>query len=222
MFEFGFVDLQATLWASPLLQSGGPVIAILLVLSIVALTVILVKLWQLFPFGLGSERAINQVMSVWNAGDADAALERVRSGRLPVFRVLATAMGGITVGASEQHVREESLRVASEELESQFRYLRILEVIASLSPLLGLFGTVLGMIEAFQALESAGQQANPAVLSGGIWQALLTTAAGLAVAIPVAAVLSLFEGSIHRQRHQMEDALTRVVLSRAGGPVSAS
>ena len=198
---------------SPLFHSGGPVVLILLVLSLVALTVILVKLWQLFPYGLGSERAIDMVLAAWSSGDQKGALQQVSGSRRPVFRVLAAAMGGLSTGASEARVREESLRVASEELEGQFRYLRILEVIASLSPLLGLFGTVLGMIEAFQALETAGQQANPAVLSGGIWQALLTTAAGLAVAIPVAAVLSLFEGSIHRQRHQMEDALTRVVLS---------
>jgi len=188
-------------------------VLILLVLSLIALTVIFVKLWQLFPYGLGSERAIDAVLTAWSSGDQKAALQQVSGSRRPVFRVLAAAMGGLSTGASEVRVREEALRVASEELEVQFRYLRILEVIASLSPLLGLFGTVLGMIEAFQALETAGQQANPAVLSGGIWQALLTTAAGLAVAIPVAAVLSLFEGSIHRQRHQMEDALTRVVLS---------
>lgn len=198
---------------SPLLHSGGPVVLILLVLSLIALTVIFVKLWQLFPYGLGSERAIDAVLTAWSSGDQKAAFQQVSGSRRPVFRVLAAAMGGLSTGASEVRVREEALRVASEELEVQFRYLRILEVIASLSPLLGLFGTVLGMIEAFQALETAGQQANPAVLSGGIWQALLTTAAGLAVAIPVAAVLSLFEGSIHRQRHQMEDALTRVVLS---------
>jgi biopolymer transport protein ExbB len=205
---------------SALVHNGGPVVVILLVLSIIALTVILVKLWQLFPFGLGSERATRKLLGAWEAGDRETVWQNARTNRQPIPRVLAAAMGGLLAGAPEAHVREESQRVAAEVLEAQFRYLRILEVIATLSPLLGLLGTVLGMIEAFQAMENAGRQVDPAVLSGGIWQALLTTAAGLAVAIPVAAVLSLFEGSIHRQRHQMEDALTRIILSthQIGGP----
>ena len=206
-------NLIIQLASSSLLRSGGPVVMILLVLSLVALTVILVKLWQLFPFGLGSERAIDTVLASWHSGDREAALQHVERSRQPVQRVLAAAMAGLLSGASEHYVREESTRVAAQVLEAQSRYLRILEVIAALSPLLGLFGTVLGMIEAFQAMESAGRQVDPAILSGGIWQALLTTAAGLAVAIPVAAVHSLFEGSIHRQHHHIEDALTRVVLS---------
>jgi biopolymer transport protein ExbB len=205
---------------SALVHSGGPVVVILLVLSIIALTVILVKLWQLFPFGLGSERATRKLLGAWEAGDRETVWQNARTNRQPIPRVLAAAMGGLLAGVPEAHVREESQRVAAEVLEAQFRYLRILEVIAALSPLLGLLGTVLGMIAAFQAMESAGRQVDPALLSGGIWQALLTTAAGLAVAIPVAAVLSLLEGSIHRQRHQMEDALTRIILGsdQIGGP----
>lgn len=204
--------LTALVFDSALLHSGGPVVMILLVLSLIAMTVILVKLWQLFPFGLGSQRVIEGVMADWQRGDAKSALQRVERSRQPLQRVLASALSGMLAGRTGSHVREESARVAASVLEEQFRYLRILEVIAALSPLLGLFGTVLGMIEAFQAMENAGPNVDPALLSGGIWQALLTTAAGLAVAIPVAAVLSLFEGAIHRQRHQMEDALTQVLL----------
>ncbi len=179
---------------SALVHSGGPVVVILLVLSIIALTVILVKLWQLFPFGLGSERATRKLLGAWEAGDRETVWQNARTNRQPIPRVLAAAMGGLLAGAPEVHVREESQRVAAEVLEAQFRYLRILEVIATLSPLLGLLGTVLGMIEAFQAMENAGRQVDPAVLSGGIWQALLTTAAGLAVAIPVAATRNRSSG----------------------------
>ena len=76
--------------------------------------------------------------------------------------------------------------------------------------MLGLFGTVLGMIKAFQRLEEAGSQVNPAILSGGIWEALLTTAAGLAVAIPAVAALNWLESKLDRLTHHMEDGLTRV------------
>ncbi|WP_078118701.1 MotA/TolQ/ExbB proton channel family protein [Thiosocius teredinicola] len=201
---------------STLLQSGGPVVVILLVMSIVATTVILVKLWQFLPFGIGSAAAVQRVLKAWQEGDRKLALEHARAGRQPVQRVLVAAIDAMLAGRHDAFVREEAERVAAELLERRIRYLRILEVIAALSPLLGLFGTVLGMIDAFQAMESAGRQVDPAVLSGGIWQALLTTAAGLAVAMPVAAVLSLFEGSVHRLRHQIEDALTRLVLSAHG------
>ncbi len=107
-------------------------------------------------------------------------------------------------------LREELVRVASRQLETLSGYLRALEVIATLSPLLGLLGTVLGMIQAFQELAIAGSQVDPALLSGGIWQALLTTALGLAVAIPVVLVHSWLERRVERCGHAMEDAVTRV------------
>jgi biopolymer transport protein ExbB len=110
----------------------------------------------------------------------------------------------------EATLREELVRVASRQLGVLSGYLRALEIIASLSPLLGLLGTVLGMIQAFQELSVAGSQVDPALLSGGIWQALLTTALGLAVAIPVVLAHSWLERRVERCAQAMEDAVTRV------------
>ncbi|MCY4259980.1 MAG: MotA/TolQ/ExbB proton channel family protein [Rhodobacteraceae bacterium] len=84
-------------------------------------------------------------------------------------------------------------------------HLRIFELIATIAPLLGLFGTVLGMIAAFQALQDSGSQADPAVLAGGIWEALLTTAAGMAVAIPATIALTCFEGIIEHLELDLEN-----------------
>jgi biopolymer transport protein ExbB len=89
--------------------------------------------------------------------------------------------------------------------------LRGLELASTIAPLLGLLGTVTGMIAAFQALQEAGSRADPALLAGGIWEALLTTAAGMAVAIPAQVALTWFDGVIDRQRHEMEDAATRIL-----------
>jgi biopolymer transport protein ExbB len=89
-------------------------------------------------------------------------------------------------------------------------------VIGTLSPLLGLFGTVLGMIEAFRRLEAAGSRVDPSILSGGIWGALLTTAVGLAVAIPTIAALNWLERRVERLAHDMDDAAARVFTSRIG------
>ena len=111
--------------------------------------------------------------------------------------------------------REETIRLASIELQHSRQYLRILEVIATLSPLLGLFGTVIGMIDAFQQLESAGSAVDPSILSGGIWVALLTTAAGLAVAIPSIILLNYLEGIAEKYKAEMEDSITRVFTASA-------
>ena len=77
---------------------------------------------------------------------------------------------------------------------------RFLDNVTQFSPLLGLLGTVIGMIEAFQALQGAGSQVDPSALAGGIWVALLTTAAGLAVTMPTGMALSWFEDRIDAER----------------------
>src|SRR3546814_15805260 len=96
---------------------------------------------------------------------------------------LVRALGRQRRDLPEAMVREEVMRCGNEALEGLRVQLGALEVIGSVSPLLGLFGTVLGMIEAFRQLAEAGSQVSPAILSAGIWEALLTTAVGLAVAI---------------------------------------
>jgi biopolymer transport protein ExbB len=78
--------------------------------------------------------------------------------------------------------------------------LNVLDIVSQLAPLLGLFGTVLGMIEAFQTLQDAGNAVDPSLLAGGIWVALMTTAAGLAVAMPTSLILTWFEARMNRER----------------------
>ena len=97
-----------------------------------------------------------------------------------------------------------------------------LELIATIAPLLGLLGTVLGMIAAFQALQAAGSRADPAILAGGIWEALLTTAAGMAVAIPASMALTWFESVVDRLRLEMEDFATRIFLRPVQGEDGAA
>jgi biopolymer transport protein ExbB len=102
------------------------------------------------------------------------------------------------------------LRVAKQCLARARAGLRPLELIATIAPLLGLLGTVLGMISAFQALQEAGARADPSMLAGGIWEALLTTAAGMAVAIPASVAATWFESITDRLRLEMEDIGTRI------------
>ena len=94
-------------------------------------------------------------------------------------------------------------------------------MIGNISPLLGLLGTVIGMIQAFQRLEEAGTQVDPALLSGGIWVALLTTAVGLIVALPAITALNLLEGKIDQVRLSMRDASARVIAALHARPSAA-
>ena len=193
-----------------LLQAGGPVVAILMALSVLALAITFLKLWQFATVKIASRQFIDEALAHWRAGRTGAALEALDRSPNPIARVLAVAIRGQGKGINENIVREEAARVASAELEHLRGNLRGLELIGGLSPLLGLLGTVLGMIEAFQQLAAAGSRVDPSVLSGGIWEAWLTTAVGLAVAIPAITVLHGLERAIERLHHGMEDALTRV------------
>ena len=193
-----------------LLQAGGPVVFLLMAVSIVATAVILLKLWQFSRTNVGKSRNGRLAVELYKQGRVKEALAAAGRARSPVGEVLARAMRGRQRDLPEAKTREEVLRYGGDVLESLRGGFRILEVIASLSPLLGLFGTVLGMIEAFRALEAAGNQINPAILSGGIWQALLTTAVGLAIAIPVVAILNWLERRVDGLAHEMDNLVTQL------------
>ncbi|MBK1700710.1 flagellar motor protein MotA [Thiococcus pfennigii] len=200
-------------------DAGGPVVVILAGLSMVALAIVLLKLWQFMHLRLGVGRPVDEALALWYRHEATAAIALMADQPQPVARVVHLAMTGLgRPGVDLATLREELVRVAGAQLEQLRSYLRALEIIGTLSPLLGLLGTVLGMIEAFRQLEAVGSQVDPAVLSGGIWEALLTTAVGLAVAIPVVLVHSWLERRVERCGHQMEDAVTRVFTRALGAP----
>lgn len=193
-------------------ELGGPVVLLLGALSVLVLAVVLYKLWQFTIARVGSHRSIRQAVEAWDAGDRAAArahLERSRSYLRPVIDM-----------ALADRVDPERLEAEAEarfaRLESGFR---LLDSVAQLAPLLGLFGTVLGMISAFQALQEAGAQVDPSILAGGIWVALLTTAVGLAVAMPTAVVLSWLEARMDRERVFVQKAL-RTILAPEGRAVA--
>ena len=198
-----------------MLVTGGPVVWLLLCFSLLALTVILFKLGQLIAARQRPGHAVDKAMALLQADQPLEAQMLVNGQSNPRAGVLSHALkmhGSDQYSAAE--IREEALRRARLGLARQESHLRILEVIAMLAPLLGLFGTVLGMIEAFRAMESAGAQVNPAILSGGIWQALLTTAVGLAVAIPVSIAHSWFERKLEVQAGSLQndvDVLASIV-----------
>lgn len=192
------------------LQVGGPVVWILMGFSVVALTIVLMKLWQFASIRAESRNTVDIALIAWRNNNAVEALELLDEKRPVDFLVGFSIRSLQAANMDVALIREEVERLAMNKLNQLRSYLRPLEIIASLSPLLGLLGTVLGMITAFQQMEGAGNQVDPSVLSGGIWQALLTTAVGLAVAIPVVTMHSWLERKVERISNLINDAVTQV------------
>ena len=186
---------------------GGPVIAVLLVMSVLTLSVTLYKLWQFSVSGVGRHKILADALALWDAGDQSAARERLLSSRSYLAPLIGKAMTVYDKPGVDDRLDAE----VGQALSVLERGFRLLDTVAQIAPLLGLFGTVLGMIEAFRSLQEAGSTVDPSLLAGGIWVALLTTAVGLAVAIPTSMVLAWFESRTARERVFADKAL-RIVL----------
>ncbi|WP_417789997.1 MotA/TolQ/ExbB proton channel family protein [Terasakiella pusilla] len=196
-----------------MMAAGGPVVYLLVALSVVVLTVTFVKTIQFFSAGVFRNRIARQAVEKFRMGRSQEALSISSNCNSIRCQVVAKSIRGqLNTHTSKQTAREEVLREATDQLEHLGGHLRILELIASLAPLLGLFGTVLGMIDAFQQLENSGNQVDPSILSGGIWLALLTTAVGLAVAMPTVAINSFFERRLERLTHDLDNLIAQVFV----------
>lgn len=193
------------------LELIGPVGVILLVLSIVSLTIIVFKVLQLLFGRFYGRSAINKSMGFWANGQSREAIDVLKKSSAKSPKVLRRAMQLMGRGSdNDELAREEIARIANELMYSQRKQLRTLEVIGMVSPLLGLMGTVIGMIDAFQQLEVGGSQVDPSVLSGGIWTALLTTGIGLAVAIPAVLAYHWLDQRFQARAIYLNDCLTRL------------
>lgn len=201
------IDMNALLG---FLDTGGPALWAIAVLSVLTVAIIAWKLWRLMLDGAWSSRRAENTLGALLSGETPKLPRRARTLRL---RFVAALQAGDAL--PEHLAREHITGVAQSELMALRTGLRPLELIMTIAPLIGLLGTVLGMIDAFQALEDSGGQADPSVLAGGIWEALLTTAAGMAVAIPAAVALSWFEGLNERIQADLEAMATRYFIATA-------
>ncbi|WP_170465104.1 MotA/TolQ/ExbB proton channel family protein [Ruegeria arenilitoris] len=188
-----------------ILELGGPVVAILILTSVATLSLVLYKLWQFRAAGVGRHIELSRAIQAWDRKDLAETRTHLNKSRSYLAPVIVMALSGEGRTLSERVDAEAEARFAK--LEQGFN---VLDMVAQLAPLLGLFGTVLGMIEAFQTLQGAGNSVDPSLLAGGIWVALLTTAAGLAVAMPTSMVLTWFEARMNRERSFANRALRTV------------
>ncbi len=206
-----------------LFHQGGPVMLVLLGMSVLAATIILLKFFQFFRIGLRRLNFLEPALAALREDDHNKALTALEKQRSPVAHVMKCAiLCGADPTMSTKDVEAEVSRVGSAQIRNLESWLRGLSSIAHLSPLLGLLGTVTGMIAAFMSLEAAGSRVDPSILSGGIWEALLTTAFGLTVAIPAMAAFYYLEGEVDRSRAAMKDACIRVLRHFGKTPLHIS
>ena len=192
------------------LSVGGPALWVIFGISIVLVTVGLWKFWHLIKLGAWNKKQADEILKLW----LEKKVEPVNANRQ---NIRAKILGQTILAISDKNytnemVREECVRLANNELNEARRGLRIIDLIITIAPLVGLLGTVLGMIEAFQALQDSGAQADPSALAGGIWEALLTTAAGMGIAIPASILLSWYDSIVDNVQADIENLSTQAIL----------
>lgn len=173
---------------------GGAVMYVLLAASILALTIAFERGWSLRRSAVLPAKEIEEIEEAVRSGDVDAAIQMCGDHNTAMSRILWVALKNRGVRrAVMKEILEETGRQEVAHLE---RYVGVLGVIAAISPLLGLLGTVLGMIEVFHVISLEGV-GKADILAGGISTALNTTAAGLSIAIPSLVAYRYFESRVN-------------------------
>lgn len=187
---------------------GGPLMYPILLCSILTVAYGIERGYHYVRAGRGSE-APEQIHALIEKGDFDRALTMAIAAPGPVSAVLVEGLKhrGMERELLEEHI---SLRGAAE-LQRLNRRLHILELVGRLSPLMGLLGTVLGMVAAFRQVAAAKGTVDPSLLAGGIWEALITTVAGLCVAIPALVLHHFFEDRVKTFAYFMKHYGTEAV-----------
>ena len=183
---------------------GGPVMLILLGLSIISLTIIIIKIFQFYKSDIYNGNKILPVYKLLEDNKISQSRELLNSIIHPSSNIITSILDNKNL-SNEDRENEVSI-IGEKQLRNLEFLLKPLEVISNVAPLLGLLGTVIGMITAFSKLENAGSKVDPAILAGGIWEALLTTAFGLIVAIPALAAFYWLDGKVDKVREEMRHA----------------
>ncbi len=189
-------------------KSGGLLMLPIIACSVVALGIVLERFWTLRRKRVMPEHLMRQILQLHEENRLDRAdLNKLRSSS-PLGRILAAGL--VNRNHSKEVMKEAIEEVGRQVVHELERYLNTLGTIASITPLLGLLGTVIGMIEVFSVIVTAGV-GDPGILAGGISKALITTAAGLSVAIPSLMFHRFLNGLIDRLVFGMEEQALKLV-----------
>src|SRR5271168_4905826 len=192
-----------------LIVNGGPVIWLILIAAATAVVVFIERALFCHRSQINSAEFLNGVRTVLKRDNVAEALSICEATPGPVARLVKTAIKNRDQG--RERVREALEEAGLAEVPRLEEKLNLLATIAQLAPLLGLLGTVLGFIKIFQEMEAAGLIANVHSLSTGVWEALICTAAGLAVSIPAHAGYNYLVSRVNDIVLDMEKSATEIV-----------
>lgn len=191
-----------------LVQAGGWLMIPILLCSVISAAICVERFWTLRADQVAPRNLLAQVWTWIKNNEMDNRRLRELRGGSPLGQILAA---GITTHRRGRDVMKESIEeVANHVVHELERYLNTLGTVAAITPLLGLLGTVIGMIKVFTAIRLEGT-GNAAVLAGGISEALITTAAGLTVAIPSLFFYRFFQRRVDELVIYMEQEALKLV-----------
>lgn len=191
-----------------LLNKGGWIMYPILLCSVIALATIIERiifyLWTKEDY----EKFFSEIKRHILTKNIDEAIRFAQSRHTAISKITVVYLKSVN---KKPQIFEDILHhKGSDEVKKLERHLFILAIVGHLTPLIGLLGTVLGMIVTFQKIESLGGQVNVNALAGGIWVALLTTAFGLIVAIPVMAAYHFFENLVTNRSDRMQSLISEL------------
>ena len=196
IIEFKAFVMDTIQLSVSLLTKGGFVMVPIALCSVIALTIVIERLYYFKKCQENPDKIFNALKELLRDEKSLKALEFCKNSPGPVGRLMEA---GVHNQSTPTWKLTEKLSVAAqEEVNKLTKNIRSLEVIATISPLMGLLGTVIGMVRAFNRVAEYKGQVDPSILAGGIWEALLTTAAGLSVAIPATVMLHYFDRKIEK------------------------
>ncbi len=196
------------------ISAGGPVMYPIILCSVVGLAVSIQKIIQLVLMPTGSDQLMRSVKVNMSQGRPVEAMQAAKAAKGPVAGLARAAVSNY--GRPYNEIKDAIEMAGREEVHAMERKMNVLDGIVTLAPLLGLLGTVTGLIKNFQVLSAFAGLTTPAQLSGGIAEAMITTAAGLIVAAPLMLIYSWLSVVIDDKVAEMDRRAAELLAIAAG------
>lgn len=186
-----------------LLAKGGVLVIPILLCSVLACAIFFERLIRFARMRSRGSSLAEKIAVEFVSGNEQGAMKTAEESDSPIGRVLARAME--VQGDDREMLETVIVNAIDEEVRDLSSHVQALATIGNIAPLLGLLGTVIGMIKAFMVIQEMGGKVNAAVLAGGIWEAMLTTAVGLAVALPTMVAHSYLVAKIDQYEARLQN-----------------
>ncbi|HKJ66912.1 MAG TPA: MotA/TolQ/ExbB proton channel family protein [bacterium] len=187
-----------------IIMKGGILMIPIGLCSIIALAILIERLVSLRSIRINARAFITRVRNILLRGDVDEAIRISQETPGPIAAI--TIAGLKKHDRPREEIKDAMETAAQSEVYYLEKYLGILGTIAAIAPLIGFLGTVTGMIRAFIQIQTLGGNVDASVLAGGIWEALITTAAGLSVGIPALIFYNWLQGKVEHHVFEMQES----------------